>query len=177
MANFLMQQPHRKRPALALLLCSGSAAFWLSACGTSAPVTENVPPPRIDQLGATSSAQLPNNGPQNMLDWAGTYQAVLPCEGCPGIAISVQLRENHTAVVRERRLGSDIEKASPEAYNGPFRFHAQGSSLITLSPPSAEPAYRFFVSEGWIEMRERTTGAPLPQQALFRLRKTSEPAR
>lgn len=34
-----------------------------------------------------------------MLDWPGTYQAVLPQR-----AISVQLRDDRTAVVRERSL-------------------------------------------------------------------------
>lgn len=167
-----MQPSHRIRPAFIWGLLSLSATFWLAACAGKPP-TENVPPPRWDQLG---TAPLVGDAPQNMLDWQGTYQAVLPCNGCAGIAISVQLRDPHTAVVRERRLGSDIDKQPAQTYAGPFRFDPPGGSLITLGAAQEAPAYRFFVSEGWIELRERATGAALPQSALFRLRKTSEPA-
>ena len=169
-----MQPHHRIRPTLALGILSFSIMLWLAGCATK-PATEDIPPPpRFDELHA---AQAQGDNPQNMLDWPGTYQAVLPCNGCPGTAISVQLRDNRTAIVRERRLGSDIEKEAAQTYNGPFRFDPPGSSNITLGKPQESTAYRFFVSEGWIEMRARESGAPLPQSALFRLRKTSEPAR
>lgn len=166
-----MQQRRSTRHALGLGFVTLSV-LWLTACA-SKPVTENVSPLRTDQL----MAQPTGDAPQNMLDWIGTYQAVLPCNDCPGIAMSVQLRENKTAVVRERRLGSDIEKAPDQTYNGAFRFDSAHSSLVTLSASATEPpAYRFWVSEGWIELRERSTGNALPQSSIYRLRKTSQPA-
>lgn len=169
--DFFMQQPHRIRPPVALGLLGLSAALWLAGCA-SPPVTENVPPPRISDL-----APLTGHAPESLRNWQGTYQAVLPCNGCPGIAISVQLRDPHTAVVRERRLGSEADPAVPsQAYAGPFHFDPPGGPLITLGQGEEAPAYRFWVTEGWMEMRERATGAPLPQSALFRLRKTSQPA-
>lgn len=165
-----MPSLHRIRPTAVIAFWVLSAGLWLTGCA-SKPVTENVPPPRIDQMTA---APLTGEAPQNMLDWAGTYQAVLPCQGCSSTAISVQLRDNHTAVVRERRLGSDLEKEAAPSYAGPFRFDPPGGSLITLKQGEESAAYRFFVAEGWIEMRERATGAALPQSTLFRLRKTSQ---
>ena len=141
----------------------------------SQPVTDNVPPPpRIEQLDPHMHM---GDAPENMLDWAGTYQAVLPCNGCPGIAISVQLRQDKTAVVRERRMGGDLEHTLSPTYTGAFRFDPPGGSLITLSKNEMEaPAYKFFVSEGWIEMRARATGAPLSPQNMYRLRKTNLPS-
>lgn len=137
------------------------------------PVTENVPPPRIDQLDPRLHM---GDAPENMLDWNGTYQAVLPCTGCSGIAISVQLRKDKTAVVRERRLGGNLDNAVAPTYTGPFHFDPPGGSMVTLSKSANEaPAYRFFVSEGWIEMRERATGAPLSPGNIYRLNKTSLP--
>lgn len=169
-----MQQHHRIRPAFTLGILTISSALWLAGCA-SKPVPEDVPPPpQLDELQATQQS---GDGQQTMLDWPGTYQAVLPCNGCAGIAISVQLRENGTAIVRERRLGSDIEKEAPQTYNGPFQFDRPGSSTITLAQANESTAYRFFVSEGWIEMRARESGEPLPQNTLFRLRKTSQPNR
>lgn len=162
---------HRIHPTAVIAFLVLSTGLWLTGCA-SKPVTENIPPPpRIDQMAA---APLGGDAPQNMLDWAGTYQAVLPCQGCPSTAISVQLRDDHTAVVRERHLGSDIEKETAPSYSGPFRFDPPGGSLITLKQGDESAAYRFFVAEGWIEMRERASGAALPQSTLFRLRKTSQ---
>lgn len=150
------------------------SALLLIGCA-SKPVTENVPPPRIDQLDPHMHV---GDAPENMLDWAGTYQAVLPCSNCPGIAISVQLRQDKTAAVRERRMGGDLDQAVAPTYTGAFRFDPPGGSIITLSTPtSPTPAYKFFVSEGWIEMRERATGAPLSPQAMYRLRKTNMPSK
>jgi len=111
--------------------------------------------------------------PQTMLDWAGTYQAILPCNGCPGIAMSVQLRADQTAVVRERRLGGEAEPTPAETYQGPFHFDPPASSMVTLVKNAESPAYRFFVSEGWIELRDRHTGAALTSTPAYRLRKTS----
>ena len=169
-----MQQLHGIRPAFTLGTLAISSLMWLAGCA-SQPVTENVPPP--PRWGEQHSPAQTGDTPQNMLDWPGTYQAVLPCNGCAGIAISVQLRENHTAIVRERRLGTDIEKDVAQTYNGPFRFDGPAGSTITLAKANEPTAYRFFVSEDWIEMRARDSGEPLPQSGLFRLRKTSEPRR
>lgn len=164
-----MQQYRRTRTSYALVALALSSTLWLVGCASQA-VTENIPPP--PRLDAVHGALPLGDVPQNMLDWHGTYHAVLPCNGCAGIAISVQLDERRTAIVRERRLGSDIEKEAAQTYHGPFRFDHPGSSTITLAKDNELPAYRFFVSEGWIEMRARESGEPLPQSTLFRLRKT-----
>ena len=165
-----MPAHHRIRPARTLGFLSITATLWLAGCAFR-PATENVPPPSIEQL---TSARLQSDAAENMLDWAGTYQAVLPCQGCPSTAISVQLRGNHTAVVRERSVGSAPVNNTAQTYAGPFRFDPPGSSLIILSlGPQSMPAYQFFVGEGWLEIRNATNGAPLPQSAL-RLQKTSQ---
>ena len=148
----------------------GTSAALLAGC-QSKPVTENVPPPVIEQLLPSIPV---GDVPENMLDWAGTYQAILPCHGCPGIAVSVQLRQDKIAVVRERRMGESLEHALVPTYKGAFRFDSPRGSMVTLSKDASEPpAYKFFVSEGWIEMRERGTGKPLSQQPVYRLRKVS----
>jgi hypothetical protein len=150
----------------AMTVCS--IALGLMGC-VQKPFTENVPPPSFDQ-GAVVPPDM--HHAQNALDWAGTYQAVLPCQDCPGTAISVQLRPDMTATVRERRLGTPADQGTPQTYQGPFSFgEAPNANLISLTPVNEQvPAYRFFVSEGWIELRERATGAPLSQNSLYRLR-------
>ena len=165
-----MQHTSHTRYSYGLIGWAAAAVMGLAACN-SKPITENVPPPQIADLVATTAM---GDGPENMLDWAGTYQAVLPCNGCPGTAISVQLRPDRTAIVRERGLGTHAGQ-SARTYSGAFRFDPPGGSLITLSKHAQEsPAYRFFVAERWIELRDRSTGAALSQSAAYRLRKTSE---
>lgn len=158
---------HHHTAPRALLLSLATAAL-LAGC-QSPPPTENVPPPRIDLLGRTPLGDVP----QTMLDWAGTYQAILPCNDCPGIAMSVQLRADQTAVVRERRLGGNAEPTPTQTYQGPFRFDPPAGSVVMLGHDAASPAYRFFVAEGWIELRDRHSGAALSSPLAYRLRKTS----
>lgn len=145
------------------LACLFVCTAWLAGCGNQ-PNTENTPPLQISDAS------------KHALDWAGTYQAVLPCHDCPGIAISVQLRSDNTALVRERRMGGSLDEVVAPIYTGPFRFEPPGGNLITLRATANEtPAYQFLVAEDWIEMRERTTGTTLSPTAVYRLRKTSLP--
>lgn len=169
-----MQKTVYNHRSLGLCLLTLCASFWLLGC-VSKPVTVDAPPPRMHEQGQQA---LQGDTPETMLDWHGTYQALLPCDGCDGggIAISVQLRDDKTAVVRERRVGGDLSRTVVPSYTGPFSFDPVGGSLISLRRSAQEPvAYKFFVAEGWIEMRERATGAALKPSHMYRLRKTSEP--
>lgn len=173
-----MLNTFRRVAPLTWLACS--AALWLTACAQK-PVTVDAPPPSVMSssaaMPAPSAAHAAAHTAQHALDWAGTYQGILPCQGCPGTAIRVQLRPDMTAAVRERRLGTPAEQDTGPTYQGPLRF-GQGNqtSLISLGNPQEQvPAYRFFVGEGWIELRDRTTGAPLDSGTQYRLRRTSLP--
>lgn len=109
---------------------------------------------------------------ENALDWAGTYQGLLPCDDCPGIAMAVQLRADKSVVIREREVGGPMRTT----LKGFMHFDPAHPSIVIMTDPLLPPAARrFFVGEGWIELREPDTGAPLdaehPEQ--YRLRKSS----
>ena len=147
-------------------------ALLLVGCNHK-PITVNAPPPSIDQL---SSLPAKAEVAEPLKQVVGTYQAVLPCHNCPGIAIIVQLRGDQTAVVRERRFGGDTPAAATPTYTGPFKFDPPGGRMISLRASSQTPvAYRFMVGEDWIEMRDRNTSAPLSAEPTYRLKKTSSP--
>lgn len=165
----MLIRPHLRRLlSLSFVVCSTSA--WLTACA-SKPITADAPPPSVlpQHAAAADTAQALDP------EWAGTYQAVLPCHHCPGTAIRVQLRPDMTATVRERRLGTPTEEGAAQTYQGPFRWSQRAQeSLITLGQPQDRvPAYQFAISASGLELRERTTGAPLSPSAMYRLRKTS----
>lgn len=46
---------------------------------------------------------------QNALDWAGTYEATLPCADCPGIKTTVTLNQNGTFTYVSDYLDSDTK--------------------------------------------------------------------
>lgn len=173
MINNAFMLPHTALRRFSLTtLTTCTAMLWLAGCAAPQPV-ENVPPP--PSIESYEHAAADAHTAQNALDWAGTYQTVLPCYGCAGTAISVQLRSDMTAIVRERRLGTPGEQGVAFTYRGPFRFgQGENANLITLGESHERvPAYRFFVSEGWIELRERSTGAKLSESAMYRLRQTN----
>lgn len=143
---------HRSTRRLALLLGS---ALLLSACQLL---------PQHDAPDAHTA--------ENALDWAGTYQGLLPCDDCPGIAMAVQLRADKSVVIREREVGGPMRTT----LKGFMHFDPEQPSIVIMTDPLLPPAARrFFVGEDWIELRAPDTGAPLdtenPQQ--YRLRKSS----
>lgn len=174
-ATMPIRTTFRRFSPFALMTCC--AALWLAGCAQK-PITIDAPPPSVLHSSTATPAPLADgHSAQNSLDWAGSYQAVLPCQGCPGTAIRVQLRSDMTATVMERRLGTPANEGAAETYHGPFTF-GQGAqaNLISLAKPHEQvPAYRFFVSEGWIELRDRATGAPLSAGTQHRLRRTNLP--
>lgn len=143
---------NRSTRRLALLLGS---AMLLSAC----------------QLAPTHTVADAHSA-ETSLDWAGTYQGLLPCDDCPGIAMAVQLRADKSVVIREREVGGPMRTT----LKGFMHFDPEQPSIVVMTDPLLPPAARrFFVGEGWIELREPDTGAPLdpanPEQ--YRLRKSS----
>ena len=170
-----------------------AAALLATGCQTQPRSQDDVPaPPMITTLAdsnpattaapaATAPAPLleavalaSGEHPEQALDWAGTYQAILPCNGCRGVAISVQLRADHTAVVRERRIGEPHDGTITPSFRGSFHFSRSHPGLIALTEAGISlPAYHFWVSEGWIELRDRRTGQRLGASDAYRLPKTS----
>ena len=150
-----------RRPLTLAVLCMG--AIGMLGC-TSPPTAET-----------TTAAQQTATPAEPT--WAGTYQALLPCSDCPGIAISVQLRPDQTAVVRARQLASATMPPKGATHTSPFSFDAANPQLIRLQRSTQAPiAYRFLLGDDWLEVRHRSTGAALEPRTNYRLRKTSLPA-
>lgn len=60
------------------------------------------------------------------LDWAGTYQGVLPCADCPGISTTIMLKENGTYTLSTRYLerGDSVFRES-----GTFSWNDAGGEI------------------------------------------------
>lgn len=63
---------------------------------------------------------------RNSLDWAGTYEGVLPCADCPGIKTRLTLNKDGTYELRAEFLDRPIV---PKTVRGRFRWHANGNAI------------------------------------------------
>lgn len=79
---------------------------------------------------------------QNSLDWAGTYEGLLPCADCAGVLTTLRIDTTGTYALVTRRLGAGEASLAQE---GTFTWAPDGGSITLAS--AAEPA-AFRVGEG-----------------------------
>jgi heat shock protein HslJ len=108
--------------------------------------------------GAPSSPD-PAHGSRNSLDWAGTYEGVLPCADCPGIQTRLTLNRDETYELGTLRLGRD---SAPRVVRGRFTWKANGNA-ITLE--SGHGGQQFAVGEGRLALLEAGVVPSWPQPA------------
>ena len=96
-------------------LCVLAAVFCI--CATSEAVSQP----------ARQTTQPPDlHNSKNSLDWAGTYEGVLPCADCPGIKTRLTLNKNGTYELRAEFLDRPI---APKTVRGRFTWHASGNAI------------------------------------------------
>jgi uncharacterized lipoprotein NlpE involved in copper resistance len=108
------------------------AASLLALGGCSAPSD-----------GATARNPDPAHNSRNAVDWAGTYQGVLPCADCPGIRTRLVLQPDGRFELSTQYID---RQAAPQVRTGHIQWNEAGNT-ITL-PASGERAPQFRVGEG-----------------------------
>jgi uncharacterized lipoprotein NlpE involved in copper resistance len=133
------------------------AATVLAGC---MPRAETATPP---------GAVVDGHNSRNALDWAGTYEGVLPCADCPGIETRLVLHSDGRFDLRTQYLDRDV---TPRSATGRFTWNAAGSG-ITLDAAGA--GQQFVVGEGRLLQVNRDGTTP-PWNASHRtLNKVSKP--
>lgn len=66
---------------------------------------------------------------QNALDWAGTYEGIVPCADCSGIKTKIELKDNDTFSYQAEYL----EKNTTVQDSGKFMWHDNGSTVHLMS--------------------------------------------
>ncbi|MCM4159561.1 copper resistance protein NlpE [Antarcticibacterium flavum] len=79
------------------------------------------------------SLQLHNS--RNSLDWAGTYSGLLPCEDCRGIETLIEIKEDQTYRLIQRRTTRE-EDGPKEESTGNFTWNEQGSTIELVQEPN-----------------------------------------
>ena len=98
------------------------------------------------------------------MDWAGTYEATVPCADCPGIKTSLTLNDDKTFSINEEYL----DRNSKNQDKGSFTWDATGS-IITLKGKSAN--YKYKVGENMLiqlDMEGKEIDGPNKDLYVFR---------
>jgi hypothetical protein len=111
---------------------AGAMLVLLAACGPREPV----------QDPSVADARPDHHTSQSSLDWAGTYEGLLPCVDCIGVLTTLRLESDGTYVLTARRLVAGEASASD---GGRFTWTEDGGSIRLAS--DAAPS-GFQVGEG-----------------------------
>lgn len=109
-------------------------------------------PSALSTLGCSSAAQqapsaeapvvVDEHNARLALDWAGVYEGTVPCDGCAGIRIRLELGADGSYEQRSEYVDGSAEA---ETARGSFRWLADGN---TIELDEAGRGQRYFVSEG-----------------------------
>jgi len=103
---------------------------------------------------ARAGAPVDSHNSRNSLDWAGTYEGVLPCADCPGIKTRLVLHNDGRFELSTQYLDRQV---APQTASGRFSWNSAGSS-ITLD--AAGWGQQFRVGEGRLLQLNRDGSAP-----------------
>lgn len=116
----------------------------------------------MDQMEATA------DNSQNSLDWAGTYEGVVPCADCEGIKTVVTINADNTYLAKETYLRN--EPTSFE-FKGTFKWDGQGEKLL-LSDSERHP---YFVGENTLTLLDADGNRPTGElESAYVLKKVTD---
>ena len=133
-----------KEPDVRALFVTAAIVIALSTARTSQVAADSTPVP-----GASAQSGIHALQP-------ATFEGVTPCADCPGIRLTINVRQDRTYTLRRIYL----ERSTSFEEHGTWSYDAQ-RSLLTLTPPKGAPE-RFRVTfESTLHMLD-TNDKPLP---------------
>ena len=103
---------------------------------------------------ARAGAPVDSHNSRNSLDWAGTYEGVLPCADCPGIKMRLMLSNEGHFDLSTQYLDRQVV---PQTASGRFSWNTAGNT-ITLD--AAGSGQQFRVGEGRLLQLNHDGSAP-----------------
>lgn len=102
---------------------------------------------------------------RSSVDWAGSYQGVIPCADCEGIRTIVQLNQDHTYQLYQKYLGKD---ADPQSTVSTFSWSSDGRSIVLKA---GKNAYYLQVGENrlfWLDQKKKRIKGTLENHYILR---------
>lgn len=126
------------------LLLAFVAVISLVSCKNSAEENKETPESRKTDITEQKEPVDQAHNSENSLDWAATYEGVVPCADCPGIKMKVVLNKDQTYELEMDYLERDTKVNE----NGKFEW-TDGGSKIKLEPENNKEDHKkmFMVGE------------------------------
>ena len=114
--------------------------------------------PRQATEGAPSGAD-PAHSSRNSLDWAGSYEGVLPCADCPGVQTRLTLKRDESYELRTLYLDRD---SATRVVRGRFSWQPSGNAINLENHHGGQ---QFLVGEGRVALLQAGAAPSWPQSA------------
>lgn len=124
------------KPALTLF-----TSLLLLACEPGAPASSPAAAPTVAVPDAAHNAR-------NSLDWAGSYQGMLPCADCEAINTTLTLYSDGRYQLQQLYVGKSTQ---PFIQQGQFSWNPAGSTVLL----DGEMPQQFFVGENQLFMLDQ----------------------
>lgn len=110
-----------------IILCSFIASLAFVSCKKNdANSSDNGEVVVVEEVVSDSLVTVDGSNSENSLDWAGTYEATLPCADCPGIKTVIVLNPDNTFTISNDYLDRPTDRLNDQ---GTFTWYNNGSCI------------------------------------------------
>lgn len=136
-----------------LTLSSLLLAVVLAGCDRSVPTDSDSRQSESAQTAGTDTERTaavpdPAHNARNSLDWAGTYQGMLPCADCEAINTELTLHDDGGYSLSRQYVGKSAQQFTEQ---GQFSWNSAGNTVLL----DTEPLQQFFVGENQLFMLDQ----------------------
>lgn len=137
----------------ALLLLAGCDNNTPGKVPTNTPEKAPLTTPAADAVTANAAGDKPTmadseHNARSSLDWAGTYEGMLPCADCEGISTTVVLSADGSYQLNQVYIGKSAQEFNS---SGKFNWNEAGNTVLL----EAEQPVQFFVGENQLSMLDQ----------------------
>lgn len=133
-----------------LSIMAVTALLLLAACDNTTPGKASADTPAADAAPGNTAAAMADSehNARISLDWAGTYQGMLPCADCEGISTTVVLSGDGSYQLSRVYIGKSDQQFNS---SGKFNWNEAGNTVLL----EAEQPVQFFVGENRLFMLDQ----------------------
>lgn len=107
-----------------ILSITAASLFLFTAC-TETTSNKGAENGSAQTDSATTKAMQDEHTSENSLDWAGTYEGIIPCADCTGVKTAVTLNSDKTFQYDTEYLGENLKSSD----KGTFTWEKNGSTV------------------------------------------------
>ena len=150
-----------------IILCSFITSLVFVGCKNNEPASTDVEEVVVEEVVvADSLVSVDGSNSENSLDWAGTYEATLPCANCPGIKTVIVLNADNTFTISNDYLDRPKDKLNDK---GTFTWYNNGS-CIEIKGDASNGKYKV-IENGLLQLDANGNEIPGATKELYLFKK------